>query len=249
MVRDVRAALAAAVGRRALRRAHRRGQHHQPVAGPRQRAAEGTGDAQCHRRGARPRCPTAGHRNDCCSPESVAGLACCSATGASTPSHGWACRICRARTRSGWTARCWRSRSGLAALLGVVVGVAPAVQLARASLSNILREDGRTGTAGRGSRYLRRGLVVSQVALAFVLLIGAGLLLTSFQRLLGVEPGLRRRARPDRPGQSAADELSRRRGAAVVHQPGARSDPRAARYRGRRRQQLPAVQLGRAAAA
>ena len=36
---------------------------------------------------------------------------------------------------------------------------------------------------------MRRGLVVSQVALAFVLLIGAGLLLASFQRLLGVDPG------------------------------------------------------------
>jgi predicted permease len=78
---------------------------------------------------------------------------------------------------------------GLAALLGVVVGAAPVVQLARVSLSGVLREEGRTGTAGRGARYVRRGLVVSQVAIAFVLLIGAGLLLTSFQRLLGVDPG------------------------------------------------------------
>ena len=38
------------------------------------------------------------------------------------------------------------------AVLGVVVGVAPAVQLARVNLSNVLREDGRTGTAGRGAR-------------------------------------------------------------------------------------------------
>ncbi len=64
------------------------------------------------------------------------------------------------------------------------------MQLARVNLSNILREDSRTGTAGRSARLVRRGLVVSQVALAFVLLIGGGLLLASFQRLLGVNPGL-----------------------------------------------------------
>ena len=78
---------------------------------------------------------------------------------------------------------------GLAALLGLVVGIAPAVQMSRTSLSAVLREEGRSSTAGRGARYVRRALVVSQVALAFVLLIGAGLLLTSFQRLLGVDPG------------------------------------------------------------
>ena len=78
---------------------------------------------------------------------------------------------------------------GLAVVLGIVIGVAPAVQLSRVNLSNTLREDSRTGTAGRGARYVRRGLVVSQVALAFVLLIGGGLLLASFQRLLGVHPG------------------------------------------------------------
>lgn len=78
---------------------------------------------------------------------------------------------------------------GLAIVLGVAIGVAPAVQLARVNLSHVLREDSRTGTAGRSARYLRRALVVSQVALAFVLLIGGGLLLASFQRLLAVNPG------------------------------------------------------------
>jgi putative ABC transport system permease protein len=78
---------------------------------------------------------------------------------------------------------------GLALLLGLVVGLAPAVQLARSSLSRVLREEGRMGTAGRGARYVRRVLVVAQVALAFVLIVGAGLLLASFQRLLGVDPG------------------------------------------------------------
>jgi predicted permease len=76
-----------------------------------------------------------------------------------------------------------------AILLGIVVGAGPALQLARVNLSNVLREEGRSGTAGRASRVVRRSLVVAQVALAFVLLIGAGLLLASFQRLLGVDPG------------------------------------------------------------
>ena len=78
---------------------------------------------------------------------------------------------------------------GIAALLGLIVGVAPVAHLGRVSLSGVLREEGRSGTAGRGARYVRRALVVSQVAIAFVLLIGAGLLLASFQRLLGVDPG------------------------------------------------------------
>jgi predicted permease len=76
-----------------------------------------------------------------------------------------------------------------ALLLGVIVGAVPALQLARVNLSNVLREEGRSGTSGRTAKYVRRSLVVAQVALAFVLLMGAGLLLASFQRLLGVDPG------------------------------------------------------------
>ncbi len=76
-----------------------------------------------------------------------------------------------------------------AVLLGIAVGAGPAVQLARVNLSGLLREEGRSGTAGRTAGYVRRTLVVAQVGLAFVLLVGAGLLLASFQRLLGVDPG------------------------------------------------------------
>ena len=74
-------------------------------------------------------------------------------------------------------------------LLGLIVGVAPALQLARINLSDVLREEGRSGTAGRATGYIRRSLVVAQVALAFVLVVGAGLLLASFDRLLRVDPG------------------------------------------------------------
>ncbi|MGH7592065.1 MAG: ABC transporter permease, partial [Gemmatimonadales bacterium] len=65
----------------------------------------------------------------------------------------------------------------------------PARQMARNDLHDSLKEGGR-GTAGdRGSLALRRGLVVSTVALALTLLVGAGLLIRSFSRLVGVDPG------------------------------------------------------------
>jgi predicted permease len=79
----------------------------------------------------------------------------------------------------------------LSIVLGVVVGAIPAMQVAGVNLNNVLREEGRTGTSGRGARNVRRLLVTAQVGLAFVLLIGAGLLLVSFQKLLQVNPGFR----------------------------------------------------------
>jgi predicted permease len=80
---------------------------------------------------------------------------------------------------------------GVALVLGVVVGAVPAAQVARVDPAVLLREDGRTGTAGRGTRWLRRTLVAAQVALACVLLVGAGLLLSSFRHLLAVDPGFK----------------------------------------------------------
>lgn len=78
---------------------------------------------------------------------------------------------------------------GLALLVGVIVGLVPVIGLRQMNLSQAFREEGRSGTAGRGARAVRRVLVASQVAFAFMLLIGAGLLLASFQRVLAVEPG------------------------------------------------------------
>src|SRR6185436_9757672 len=53
------------------------------------------------------------------------------------------------------------------------------------------REEGRSGTQGRGPRLMRRALVTSQVAFALMLLIGAGVLLASFERVLTINPGFR----------------------------------------------------------
>jgi predicted permease len=76
-----------------------------------------------------------------------------------------------------------------AALVGIIIGLIPSVQVMRARLNEVLREESRSGTSGRGARRIRQGLVVAQVGLAFVLLVGAGLVLASFRQLLHVDPG------------------------------------------------------------
>ena len=73
-------------------------------------------------------------------------------------------------------------------IVGVLFGLAPALQSSRPELNADLKDGGRTGTARTGGR---NAMVVVQVALALVLLIGAGLMLTSFSRLRAVDPGFR----------------------------------------------------------
>ena len=78
---------------------------------------------------------------------------------------------------------------GVALLTGVFFGLAPAWQISRTDLRETLNEAGRGTSAAGGSRYLRAGLVVSELALAVLLLAGAGLLIRSFSRLLDASPG------------------------------------------------------------
>jgi putative ABC transport system permease protein len=72
---------------------------------------------------------------------------------------------------------------------GLLFGLMPALQLGRSDVHESLKEGGRGAVGDRGSLRLRRGLVVTTVALALTLLAGAGLLIRSFSRLVGVDPG------------------------------------------------------------
>ena len=71
----------------------------------------------------------------------------------------------------------------------VVSGMAPALHTARADLNDTLKDGGRGGSGGQGSRRLRSLLVVSEVALALVAIIGAGLFARSFQLARQIHPG------------------------------------------------------------
>jgi predicted permease len=77
----------------------------------------------------------------------------------------------------------------MALVVGVLFGLLPLWQVFRTDLTSVFRQEGRTGTSGRGAVLLRSLLVGSQVAVAFLLLIGAGLMFSSFRQVLRVEPG------------------------------------------------------------
>jgi predicted permease len=74
-------------------------------------------------------------------------------------------------------------------VVGVLIGLVPAMTAGAATINQVLGDGSRVGTAGRTARLLRRALVVTQVALSVVLLIAATLLFTSFRHLLRVDAG------------------------------------------------------------
>jgi predicted permease len=78
----------------------------------------------------------------------------------------------------------------LSVITAVMFGMVPLFSSARRNLNVVLREGARA-TGGREQQRLQAGFVVSSIALAFVLLIGAGLLIRSFTNLMSVDPGIR----------------------------------------------------------
>jgi predicted permease len=74
-------------------------------------------------------------------------------------------------------------------LTGLLFGLAPAAHASKTALTGSLNEGGRSGYEGARGNRLRGGLVIAEIAIALMLMIGAGLLLTSFWRLSKVDPG------------------------------------------------------------
>ncbi|MGA2344955.1 MAG: ABC transporter permease [Candidatus Sulfotelmatobacter sp.] len=79
----------------------------------------------------------------------------------------------------------------LAALTGLVCGLAPAFAALRTSVNDTLKEGGRTGTAGGAHARLRSALVIGEIAIALILMVGSGLLLRSFEKMRAVDLGFR----------------------------------------------------------
>lgn len=77
----------------------------------------------------------------------------------------------------------------LAVLTGVVFGIVPATQVPKISVSNTLKEQSRSTSAGKHHTWIRSTLVVSEIAFACMLMVGTGLLIRSFLRVLDVDLG------------------------------------------------------------
>ena len=79
--------------------------------------------------------------------------------------------------------------TALALLVAILAGIVPAVHATRANVNEMLKQGGRTGASGTHSQRFRGLLVISEVALAVVALVGAGLFLRSFQTARAINPG------------------------------------------------------------
>jgi len=79
----------------------------------------------------------------------------------------------------------------VAVVTGLIFGLVPATQASHFNLNETLKEGGRDSGAGARGKRLRNSLVIAEVAISFILLVGAGLLINSFVHLRNLDPGFR----------------------------------------------------------
>src|SRR3989442_3162296 len=79
--------------------------------------------------------------------------------------------------------------AGVCLIVTLLIGLVPAIQTSKIDLAAALKSDATGAVGGRGRSRLRSGLVLVQVSLSFVLLVGAGLLMQSLQRIRTASPG------------------------------------------------------------
>ena len=77
---------------------------------------------------------------------------------------------------------------GISVVTAIAFGLVPALQVSRADAGETIKDEGRGSSSGRSSR-MRQTLIIGEIALSFVLLVGAGLLVRSLVRLQQVDPG------------------------------------------------------------
>jgi putative ABC transport system permease protein len=82
---------------------------------------------------------------------------------------------------------------GSTLLTGLLFGLAPVLRLMSTDVQSVLKEGGKSSTAGSGRERLRGGLVMTEIALAVMVVVGAGLLARSFSRLMETDPGFNAR--------------------------------------------------------
>jgi hypothetical protein len=80
---------------------------------------------------------------------------------------------------------------GISFLIGLVFGLAPGLAASKTNMNDALKEGGRRASGGAHDRRFRHAFVIGEVAVALVLLVGAGLMIQSLLRLRRVDPGFR----------------------------------------------------------
>jgi predicted permease len=81
--------------------------------------------------------------------------------------------------------------AGICVLTGVLFGLAPALQVSRTNVNEILKEGGRGNAGGTRARWMTGTMVVLELALTLVLLVGAGLMIRSFLNLYNIDLGIK----------------------------------------------------------